>query len=223
MMLIGLFGTKLRWMETKRSACFACAIATRSPSGSVMSVSRVRSTSAEVCDSSRRLRRCAMSRAMSFSRVPPRPMAPVSSPPCPGSRRMVFTPRSNALLSGRPRPPLKSAGSRPGRLRRRGRGRCRATNRAWICCTGKITGDSEEPVNRIPSARVAVKSANLAARGRRLRTYARGVVRPSRLRLSSIEPAEYLLLHPLFAVARKPGDHRVLRPCRTVMRKHPSL
>ena len=176
-----------------------------------------------------------MSSAISFSRVPPRPMAPVSSPPCPGSRRMVFTPRSKARLSGRPRPPLKSAGSsvgarRPPRRRRRGAGRARragggagAMKRAWICCTGKNTGESEEPVKRIAEREGRRRRARPSRRGAgACGRSARGVVRPRRLRFSSKSAAEDRLLHPLLAVARKPGDHRARRPRRTVMRKHPS-
>ena len=86
-------------METNRSACTRRAFVTRSPSGTKKSESRV--IIARMFGTALRLSRScsAIDRTTSFSCSPVLPMAPGSSPPCPGSmatmtsRSMRFLPR----------------------------------------------------------------------------------------------------------------------------------
>ena len=86
------------WMLTNRSACTRRALSTRTCSGTKKSASRVKKARMANCDLPfltvakliRSRSRCAMRSTTSFSRVPPGPIAPGSSPPWPGSSAMMI-------------------------------------------------------------------------------------------------------------------------------------
>ena len=91
------------WMLTNRSACTRRAFCTRTCSGTKKSASRVRKARIglplTLVALMRSRSRCAICSTTSFSRVPPGPTAPGSSPPWPGSSAMMI--RRSVLAAAR--------------------------------------------------------------------------------------------------------------------------